>query len=577
MQVTSDEKRERASTSIINSRDSIVIEHSNVYDYVIIGSGFGGSVSAMRLAEKGYSVLILERGKRYQDQDLPKSNWDIRKYLWLPALRCFGILQMSLSRGYFVYHSSGVGGGSLVYAGTLMEPEDDFFKSSVWSDLDDWKSTLQPHYETAKRMLGVAPNPRMWPADEALLSVAEDLGYGDTFRATEVGIFFGEPGEEVSDPYFGGEGPTRSGCTHCGACIVGCRENAKNDLTKNYLYFAENLGTEILAEVQADEIHPLNDNQPDGARYKVHFYASTGGFRKHGYSVRARNVILAAGVLGTLSLLLYCKEELGSLRNISPRLGELVRTNSEAFMGAYSQQEIEDHSQGLSITSIFYADEKTQIEPVRFQDGSSLLYRLLSSPIIEPSNSFLQRLWSTLTEIVKYPRDFINVKFVPGLTRRGIALMLMQTEDNLMRLRLGRNPFALYRRGLVGEHDTERTVPVNIKLGNRVARLFADNINAHPSGAVTSLLNVPMTAHILGGCVISKNSDEGVIDLNCQMHNYPGLYVVDGSIVPANPGVNPSLTITALAEYAMSRVPTKEGHALRPPLGVKHKADVITE
>ncbi len=522
----------------------------------------------MRLAEKGYSVLVLERGKRFTDDDLPKSNWDIGKYLWLPALRCFGILQMSLSRGYFVYHSSGVGGGSLVYAGTLMEPNENFFKASAWRDLGDWKTVLQPHYKTAKRMLGVAPNPHMWPADNALRSVAEDLGYGNTFRPTEVGIFFGEPGVEVPDPYFGGEGPIRSGCTHCGACIVGCRENAKNDLTKNYLYFAEKLGVEILSEVQADEIHPLPDDQPDDARYVVHFHSSTGFFRKTKAFVRTRNVILSAGVLGTLSLLLYCKEELGSLKNLSPRLGELVRTNSEAFMGAYSQHEIEDHSKGLSITSIFYADEKTQIEPVRFQDGSSLLYRLLSSPIIEPNDSFLRRLWSTIIEIFKYPRNFINVKFTPGLTRRGIALMLMQTEDNLMQLRRGRNPFTFYRRGLIGEHDVERTIPVNINLGNRVARLFADRIKAHPSGAVTSLLNVPMTAHILGGCVISKTSDEGVIDLDCQVHNYPGLYVVDGSIVPANPGVNPSLTITALAEYAMSRVPPKDDQTHQPPLGV---------
>jgi cholesterol oxidase len=458
-----------------------------------------------------------------------------------------------------------------------MEPSDDFFNSSAWNHLADWKTTLQPYYRTAKKMLGVTSNPHMWPADEALHSVAEELGYGDTFRPTEVGIFFGEPGEEVSDPYFGGEGPARSGCTHCGACIVGCRENAKNDLTKNYLYFAEKLGAELLAEVQAHEIHPLPENQPDSARYEVRFHSSTGGFRKPEYSVRARNVILAAGVLGTLSLLLYCKEKLGSLRNLSPRLGELVRTNSEAFMGAYSQREIEDHSQGLTITSIFHADEMTQIEPVRFKDGSSLLYRLLSSPIIEPNDSFPRRLWSTIGEIIKHPIDFFNVKFVPGLTRRGIALMLMQTEDNLMRLRLGRNPFSFFRRGLIGEHDVEHTIPVNINLGNRVARLFAEKIGAHPSGAITSLLNVPMTAHILGGCVISKNSDEGVIDLKCQVHNYPGLYVVDGSIVPANPGVNPSLTITALAEYAMSCVPPKDGKPLRAPLGVKHKVDVIPE
>ena len=268
-----------------------------VFDYVIVGSGFGGSVSAMRLAEKGYSVLVLERGKRFSDDELPKTSWELRKYLWMPALRCFGILQMSLSRGYFVYHSSGVGGGSLVYSAVLMEPSDNFYKSSDWNFDKDWKKELHSHFDTARRMLGVVENPRLWPADEALRQVAGEFGLGASFRPTEVGIYFGEPGVDTPDPYFGGQGPVRSGCEHCGNCIVACRHNSKNSLDKNYLYFAEKFGALITPEAHVDALYPLLDSAPGEARYEVHFHNSTSMFSKT-RSVRARNVILSGGVLG---------------------------------------------------------------------------------------------------------------------------------------------------------------------------------------------------------------------------------------------------------------------------------------
>ncbi len=512
----------------------------------------------MRLVEKGYHTLVLERGKRFEDDELPRTNWDIRKYLWLPILRCYGILQMSLSRGYFVYNSSGVGGGSLVYAATLMEPSDEFYNSPAWNQLGDWKSILNPHYTTAKRMLGVATNPELWAADEALQEVAEDLGRGENFRPTEVGIFFGEPGVEVADPYFAGEGPPRKGCDHCGGCIVACRNNAKNALTKNYLYFAEKMGVEIRAESHVDSIIPLASDQPDGARYSIQYHYTTGWLKKPKQSIRTRNVIVSAGVLGTLALLMRCRDEHTTLPKISKHLGQRVRTNSEAFMGAFSLDETNNHSQGLAITSIFYADDVTQVEPVRFPEDSSLLLRLLSSPIITQRGGFLKRLVATLGEIFKKPSEFFDTKFGRRLTKRGVALMFMQMKDNQMNLRQGRNPFAFFRRGLIAERKQEYTVPIDIALSHQITRSVAKKINGYAGGSVTEgLLDVPMTAHILGGCAIGQGSDDSVVGTDCQVHNYPGLFVVDASIIPANLGVNPALTITALAEYAMSQVPVK--------------------
>lgn len=544
-------------------------EHpTKMYDYVIIGSGFGGSVSAMRLTEKGYSVLVLERGKRFKDEDLPRSSWDLRKYIWLPLLRCFGILQMSLSRGFFVYHGNGVGGGSLVYAGTLMMPGEQFFEAPNWRHLADWKQVLDPYYATARRMLGVVPNPRLWSADLSLRDVAQDLGFGQTFRPTDLGIFFGEEGKEVADPYFGGEGPPRTGCTHCGGCLVGCRTNAKNSLMKNYLYFAEKFGAEVRAEAQVDNIVALPEGQPDASRYEVRYHSTTAWIRKSPHVVRARHVVVSAGVLGTVALLLRCRDEHGSLPRISTQLGQRVRTNSETFLGSFSQKAVDDHSVGVSISSIAQVDEFTQVEPVRFQPNSSTLYRLLSSPLIEPHPRLIRRLGRTLLAIIARPLEFVNAKFVPGLARKGLVLMVMQTKDNQMRLSLGRNPFALFRKGLVGENDEEHAVPVDIDLGHRVIRSFSKKIQANPVGTITEgLIYVPMTAHILGGCAMGEDVESSVVGLDCQVHNYPGLFVVDGSIMPANPGVNPSLTITALAEYAMSQVHPKDGSVVRLPLG----------
>lgn len=533
---------------------------SSCYDFVIIGSGFGGSVSAMRLAEKGYKVLVLEQGKRFRDEDFAASNWNIFRYLWLPALRCFGILQISPFKDVFVLHGIGVGGGSLGYANVLMQPADELFENPSWKDLADWKTLLAPHYETARRMLGVTTNPCLWRSDEVLHEIAAELGVEKTFRPTTVGVYFGEPGKEgveSPDPYFGGEGPGRRGCIQCGACMIGCRHNAKNTLVKNYLHFAEKWGAEIRAESEARDVRPLPENQPDGARFEVIYRSSTAMFFRPERVLRARNVIVSAGSLGTLQLLFRCREVTGSLKRLSPRLGSMVRTNSEALLGSCARDDRVDYSKGIAITSIIYADEITAVEPVRYPAGSSLM-RFLASPLLETNGNAASRLLHTVGMILRKPLDFLRTHVLPGWARRTTILLVMQTEDNRIRMKLGRSLWSLFRKDLTTEMDAEHKIPSKIVIGHQVTRRFAEKTNGIPAGTINEgLLNIPMTAHILGGCPFGRNDQEGVIGLDCQVHNYPGLYVVDGSIMPANPGINPSLTIAALAEYAMSLVPPK--------------------
>ncbi len=537
----------------------------DAFDFVVIGSGFGGSISAMRLAQKGYRVLILERGRRFADEDFPRTNWNVSKYLWLPALRCFGIQQITLLNGVLVLHGSGVGGGSLVYANVLMEPDGALFESPAWSHLADWHSLLRPHYEMAKAMLGVTPNERLWPADHTLEAIAADLGQSDTFRPTEVGVFFGPPGERVPDPYFGGAGPERVGCRQCGGCMVGCRYNAKNTLVKNYLHFAQGWGAVVRPEVLVTGIHPLPEGEADGARYLVTCRRSTGLLVNPSYSVRARNVVVSAGALGTVKLLLRCRDVIGSLPDLSVRLGERVRTNSEALLGVTGRGRSTDYSEGIAITSLFQADPVTAVEPVRYPDGSSFM-RLLASPLIDAGGSgFPRRLLKWLGAVLRHPVDYLDAKFFSRWARRSTILLVMQTEDNLLHVRLGRSPWTLFRRGLVATRQTARPVQAEVPIAHRVTRAFADQVDGIPQGAVNeSLLNIPTTAHILGGVPIGRDASEGVVGLNFEVHGYPGLYVVDGSIMPANPGINPSLTIAALAEYAMSQVPARPGARQHP-------------
>ena len=521
------------------------------YDYVIIGSGFGGSVSAMRLTEKGYSVLVLEKGKRYEDKDFARTNWQFWKYLWLPAIRAHGILQISILKGVMVLHGAGVGGGSLGYANVLEVPSDETFATPAWNQTIKWGEVLCPHYETAKKMLGVARNPKLWKADHVLKEIAEERGMVHTFRATDVGAFFGEAGVTVPDPFFGGEGPARAGCIHCGGCMVGCRHNAKNTLPKNYLYFAEKNGAEVRAEVEVIDVRPWSD-----ARYEITFQSSTSPFKRK-QSVYARNVIFSAGVIGTMKLLLNLRDVKKSLPNLSPRLGDMVRTNSEALLGSIARSNEVDYSKGVSISSIFNADEVTRVEPVRYPDGSSLM-RFLGAPLVSDVTSIPARIFRSLTWIFRNPIDFLRATIFPGWAHNVTILLIMQNVDNYMKLRIRRSPLTLFRRGLVAERETDREIQARVDAGHDVTREFAKRIDGAALGSVTeNMFNLPTTAHILGGAPMGRNAQEGVVNENFAVHNYEGLYIIDGSIMPANPGVNPSLTITALAEYAMSKIQRK--------------------
>jgi cholesterol oxidase len=423
-------------------------------------------------------------------------------------------------------------------------------------------------------MLGVNINPKLWPADHVLLEVATEIGRQDTFKPTPVGIFFGETGQEgvlVADPYFDGQGPERAGCTHCGGCMVGCRHNAKNSLDKNYLYFAEKYGADVWPEANVTDIQPLYGPQPDNGRYEVEFEKTTAWFLKPKQIVRARNVVVSAGALGTNELLLRCRDETQSLPRLSSRLGTMVRSNSEALMGVTTRETDVDYSQGISITSHFWIDDVTSMEPVRYPRGSSLM-RNMAVPLVDLSGGTLRRLGRFGLYMLQRPRDFLKVRLLPDWARDSTIILVMQKVENRMHLKLGRSIWTLFRKKLVSERDRTLPIPAVIDAGRAVVERFAEKINGIPQSTFNEvLLNKPSTAHILGGCGIGRDESMGVVDTHHQAFNYPGLYVVDGSVIPANLGVNPSLTITAMAERAMSRVPAvdqaQEHQLLQEPAG----------
>jgi cholesterol oxidase len=528
-----------------------------IYDHVIIGSGFGGSVCAMRLVEKGYKVLVLEKGKRFREQDFAKSNWQFWKYIWMPAVRAFGILQISLLKGMMVLHGTGVGGGSLGYANALEIPNEATFATPAWNKPVPWGEVLRPYYKIAQKMLGTTRNPVLWKADEVLKQMADETGQGHTFRSIDVGVFFGEEGKTVADPYFDGQGPERTGCPQCGACLVGCRYNSKNTLPKNYLYFAEKGGAQILAEAEVVDVRPIAGGDPAGARYEIEYRSSTRFMFRKIKIIKARNVIFSAGVMGSMALLLELRDVKKSLPKISQQLGNMVRTNSEALLGSTARSSDVNYSKGISITSIYNVTATTRVEPVRYPDGSSLM-RILSAPLVDLQGSILRRMLDMAAWIIRHPLDFARSMVLPGWAHNSTILLIMQNIDNRLRLRLGRSVYTFMRRGLVAATEPGFDVSAQVAGSHELVRTFAQRTNGVPMGTFSeNLLNLPTTAHILGGAPIGMDDSQGVVDEKFEIHNYPGLFIVDGSVVPANVGVNPSLTIVALAEYAMSQVKAK--------------------
>ena len=522
------------------------------FDWLVIGSGFGGSVSALRLAEKGYRVGVLECGRRFRDQDFARSTWSLRRYFWAPRVGMRGIMRLSTFKDVAVVSGCGVGGGSLGYANTLYVPPSPFFEDAQWGDLADWERELAPHYAEAQRMLGVVTTPNDDPADQLLKELGEHLGVGDTYRKTPVGIFFGEqPGVTVSDPFFDGEGPDRTGCMQCGRCMVGCPHGAKNTLVKNYLWLAEHRGAVVTPDRTVTDIRPLGaEDGSDG--YAV--TSERSGMRR-GRDVRtltARGVIVAAGALGTNRLLQRCRLN-GSLPRVSHRLGELVRTNSESILAVTVPEDYaEDLTRRVAITSSIYPDPHTHIETVTYGhagDSMSTLYTLLVA-----DGSRVTRPLKLLGQIVRHPVKFAQVLWPKGWSRRTIIVLVMQTLDNAIALRP-----TLTRSGdvrLQTEQDPSRPNPTFIPVANEAAEWLAKRTGGiAQSSVMEATMNIPSTAHILGGAVIGRDREHGVVDADQRVFGYENLLVCDGAAVPANVGVNPSLTITALAEHAMSRVP----------------------
>lgn len=520
------------------------------YDYIVIGSGFGGSVAAMRLAEKGYSVLVIEKGKWYRNEDFPKTNWSLRKYFWAPLFRCFGIQKLTFFKDVFILSGVGVGGGSLVYANTQMQPDDHFYQNPAWSSLKDWKSVLQPFYDKARFMLGTVRQPLFYKEDAVLKDIAKDMGREESFGNVNVGVYFGDPEKEV-DPYFNGLGPLRKGCVHCAGCMVGCRHNAKNTLDKNYLWFAEKFGTKIEAETLAESV-----TFADGV-YTVSTKSSTGIFNKNRRKFRSKGIVFAGGVLGTMELLLKEKFGTGNLSGISDMLGFNLRSNSESLCGIVLADEVLNH--GVAISSIFNPDDNTHIEIVKYSTGSGVMGKLATLAVDgeQPFIRLAKWIGTLITSPIKLIRSTLDFEFAS----RSIILLVMQTLDNSMRM--------VWKKGLLGgsmtiDNSGNAKVPAYIGVGQDVMRRYAEKVNGIPMNAITEIVfNMSTTAHIIGGCPMGKTSAEGVVDENFKVHGYPNMLVMDGSIIPCNLGVNPSLTIVALSEYAMAQVPEKAGNTQR--------------
>jgi len=533
-------------------------EGGTSYDVVVIGSGFGGSVAALRAAEKGYRVGVLEAGRRFTNETLPKTSWELKKFFWAPRLGWMGIQKITPLNDVLVLSGAGVGGGSLVYANTLYTPLDDFFADRQWAHITDWKAELAPYYDQAERMLGVTKNPTMTPSDVHMKAVAEDMGVGHTFELTPVGVFFGEAGRTVADPFFGGAGPERTGCIQCGECMIGCRHNAKNRLDLTYLHLAEGLGAVVHAETTVASVRP----RADGG-YDVDAHHTTRRGERHGFA--AQEVVFAAGTLGTQRLLHRMRDE-RVLPRVSPRLGELTRTNSEAILGAMSKRRDADFTRGVAITSSFYPDSRTHVEPVRYGKGSNAM-GLLATHMTDGGGR-VPRWLKWLGQVARHPLVTRRMLWLRGWSERTIIVLVMQSLDNSLTVR--RKKGRLGER-LVTSRGHGEPNPTWIPAGNEVTRRVARRIDGIPGGSVGEIANIPMTAHIIGGCPIGESPETGVVDPWQRLYGYDGLHVLDGSAVTANLGVNPSLTITAQAERAMAFWPNKGEPDPRPALGASYR------
>ena len=515
------------------------------YDYIIIGSGFGGSVSALRLSEKGYKVLVIEKGKHYSDEDFPKTNWNLKRWLWMPAFRLYGIQKITFFKHISAMSGVGVGGGSLVYANTLPKPKKPFFYHGSWAELADWEKELAPHYETAWKMLGATENTYLGESDIAFKELAKEIGQEDKFRPVKVAVYFGEKDVTVDDPYFNGKGPTRTGCIQCGSCMTGCRHNAKNTLDKNYLHLAKQFGAEILAENEVTDIIPLDD-KTGKTGYKVIFKQSTKLFKKQ-QSIEAKGIIFSGGVLGTVPLLLKQKKK--NLPNLSNKIGNNIRTNNEALILTVTSDKQKNMSDGIAIGSIIEVDENSNIEPVRYGKGSGF-WRLLIMPMVSEKNFFL-RILKLFTIPFTAPVKWLKIFFAPDFGKQTSVILFMQHIDSTLKLR--KKILGIGTKVEKGKKPT-----AFIPEAHKVAHKYGEIINGKPTVMFTeTLTGIPSTAHILGGAVMGKDKTKGVIDKNNKVFGYENMYVCDGSMMSANPGVNPSLSITAISERAMGLIENK--------------------